>query len=372
MDLFVYGTLTSTEMMTAVAGPGIQTCKPAKLNGYKVSQLAGNVVPGIHANPGASADGLLWSNLTKTQMARLDLFEGGFGYALSDMVVEIDEGPVNCKGYLPPTDTPDNQEPWSLDDWAAKHLAPTLLAIEELFSHDPLPDASSLQRMWPMIEARSWAKHRAKSVPPATIRRDAKQADFRVLSASAPRGSFFRFQSQKITHERFLGGHCGPIEREAFVGIDAALLLPYDPIRKKVALVEQVRLGPAVRRDPNPWMLEPIAGIIDARETPEVAAVREAQEEAGLRLERLEKVASYYPSPGASSDYFFTFIGICDLPMEQPYAGGLPEEGEDLRIHTISLSDALDLIDSGEIATGPLHHLLCWLALHQARFATVS
>ena len=40
-------------------------------------------------------------------------------------------------------------------------------------------------------------------------------------------------------------------------------------------------MGPFAQDDPAPWILEPVAGMIDAGETPETAALRELREEAG-------------------------------------------------------------------------------------------
>jgi len=173
-----------------------------------------------------------------------------------------------------------------------------------------------------------------------------------------------------VTHQQFDGTRSHVLVREAFFGVDAAIVLPYDPVRDRVLLVEQARMGPAARRDPNPWMLEPIAGIVDARETPEDAALREAKEEAGLDVRHLEPAGHYYPSPGASTDHFYTYVGLCDLPMGASYLGGLPNEAEDLRLHPLSFEDAMALANTGEIETGPTLHLLYWLAFHRDRLRT--
>ena len=52
-------------------------------------------------------------------------------------------------------------------------------------------------------------------------------------------------------------------------------------------LIEQFRVG-AMRGDDSPWMLELIAGIVEAGES---ILHREAEEEAGCRLGRLEQIA---------------------------------------------------------------------------------
>ncbi|MEO1638223.1 MAG: gamma-glutamylcyclotransferase [Pseudomonadota bacterium] len=371
MDLFVYGTLRSHALMAAVAGPGVLDPVQARLNSYAVVPLEGNVVPFVRPADGQIAEGLLWRDLSPAQMARLDAYEGAFGYELGPVLVDADGQQLTAQCYLPPPNLIAGEGEWSLSEWEAGHLAPAVLAAKEVFSHNPIPDHASLRRMWPMIEARAWARHRA-AVTPAAHRHAPDGDDFVRADARPPQGQFFRFQSVDINHRTFTGDRSDTMTREVFVGVDAAIVLPYDPVRDKVLLVEQARVGPHLRHDPNPWMLEPVAGIIDARETPEGAALRETQEEAGLRDVELIKAGSFYVSPGSTTDYFYTFIGLCDLPQDAPYLGGLPEEGEDLRLHPLPFETALALADTGEIQTGPAVYLIHWLLRHRDRLRAAS
>ncbi|KQB97959.1 hypothetical protein AL073_03320 [Loktanella sp. 1ANDIMAR09] len=366
MDLFVYGTLRSQDLMTAVCGGPVRAAVPADLPDYGVFPVDGNVVPFIAPQRGARAQGLVYEGLDDQQMARLDLYEGAFGYRFVAVEVTTATGPREVKCYLPPEDVAPGVGAWSLAVWEADHVAPAVLAATELFSYDPLPSFAVARAMWPMIEARAWSKHRAKAAP-ATQRYTAQPADFQITAARAPQGRFFRFESVDVMHRKFTGGRSDVLVREGFVGTDAAVVLPYDPVRDRVLLVEQARLGPRLRHDPNPWMLEPVAGIVDARETPQAAALRECKEEAGVTVTRLEEAGAFYVSPGASTDYFYTYVGLCDLPQTEAYLGGLDDEAEDLRLHPLAFDAALALADSGEIATGPALFLLYWILRHKAR-----
>ncbi len=61
-------------------------------------------------------------------------------------------------------------------------------------------------------------------------------------------------------------------------------------------------------------------------------ARREAVEEAGLVLGRLLPITRYLPSPGGSDELVHLYLGSCDSEG----AGGihgLPDEGEDIRVH---------------------------------------
>ena len=99
MDLFVYGTLKSHALMAAVAGPGPMLPIAASLADYAVYPVAGNVVPFIAPIAGGQAQGLVWQDLTAAQMARLDAYEGAFGYGFGPVEVQTAEGVRTCLLY---------------------------------------------------------------------------------------------------------------------------------------------------------------------------------------------------------------------------------------------------------------------------------
>ena len=125
-----------------------------------------------------------------------------------------------------------------------------------------------------------------------------------------PYSCFFAVEEHDVSFQKFDGTQSAVVTRAAFVSSDAAIVLPYDPVRDRVLLVEQFRAGPYIRGDRYPWCLEPIAGLIDAGETPSQAALREAKEEAGLDLHRLELISQTYPSPGSSAEFFHLYLGL--------------------------------------------------------------
>ena len=91
---------------------------------------------------------------------------------------------------------------------------------------------------------------------------------------------FFSVEEHSLSYRKFNKKQSAVIRRGVLVSSDAVIVLPYDPINDRVLLIEQFRTGPYVKGDEEPWVLEPIAGLIDAGETPEGAGIREAQEEA--------------------------------------------------------------------------------------------
>jgi nudix-type nucleoside diphosphatase (YffH/AdpP family) len=117
---------------------------------------------------------------------------------------------------------------------------------------------------------------RAAQTAPATQRRVAVPGDVAVLTRAERFAGFFAVEEQGLRFRRFDGALSDPVNREAFVSGDAVTVLPYDPVRDRVLLIEQFRVGPHLRGDANPWQLEAIAGRIDDGETAEATAIRKA------------------------------------------------------------------------------------------------
>ena len=173
---------------------------------------------------------------------------------------------------------------------------------------------------------------------------------------------FFSVEEHDLTYQKFNNEQSNVVTRSTLVSSDAVIVLPYDPINDRILLIEQFRAGPYVKGDENPWVLEPIAGLIDEGETPESAGIREAQEEAHLEIKRLELVARSYPSPGISTEFFHQYIGLVSLPEETNLVSGLESEAEDIRSHIFSYEEFYKMIVEGEMNVGPAILLGLWLS----------
>ncbi len=370
MGLFLYGTLMHAPLFEALAGGPVAGARrlEARLAGHRVERVADARYPLIRQAEGGEATestwatGHLWIDLDPAVRARLDAYELAFGYALCRIEVQSAQGPLVAEAYFPPEGLQGSGELWSLDDWLAGEGDEMVLAAEEIAAHDPPLSPAEIARQWPMITARAAARARAARTPvPAQRRHAATPGDYDWRRLRPPSGGFFKLDAMEMAHRRFDGSRATGLTREVLVGVDAALVLPYDAARDRVLLVEQFRTGPARRGDRNPWTLEPVAGIVDGDESPEEAARREAFEEAGIAAMALEAMFAFYPSPGSSSDHFQCFLGLCDLPDDHPAFGGLEAESEDLRLHILPRADALGLIEKGEVTAGPLIAMLYWL-----------
>ena len=187
--------------------------------------------------------------------------------------------------------------------------------------------------------------------------------DVEILERESCFSGFYKLDRLSLRHRQFAGGMGPVLSRELFVRHDAVCVLPYDPQRDTVVLIEQFRVG-AMAKSENPWLLELVAGLIDKDEQPEEVALREAIEEADLALTSLWPITQYYPSPGGSDERVHLFIGRCDSEG----AGGvhgLAEEGEDIRVHVWPLEAALDAVKDGRIENAASIIALQWLALNR-------
>ena len=178
---------------------------------------------------------------------------------------------------------------------------------------------------------------------------------------------FFSVEEHDLTYQKFNNERSNIVTRSTLVSSDAVIVLPYDPVNDRILLIEQFRSGPYVKGDKHPWVLEPIAGLIDEGETPESAGIREALEEAHLEIKRLELVARSYPSPGISTEFFHQYIGIVELLDSSNLIAGLQSENEDIRSHIFEYEQFFEMIESGKVKVGPLILLGLWLSKNRNR-----
>ena len=190
--------------------------------------------------------------------------------------------------------------------------------------------------------------------------------DVEVVSRHRSHSKFYAMDEIELTHTRFDGTQSGQMNRSVVLASRAVILLPYDPIRDRVLLIEQFRVGPYARGDAHPWMLEPVAGMIDPGEDAEMAATREAMEEANIKIERLLPVADVYPSPGISSEFHKHYVGLCDLADDVTGLAGLAGENEDIKSHIVSADQLFQARREGRLQNAPLTLLALWLEVSRA------
>ncbi len=197
------------------------------------------------------------------------------------------------------------------------------------------------------------------------------QNDGRVepLERSTVYDGYFRVDRYRLRHKLFAGGWSEEITREVFERGHAAAVLPYDPLRDAVVLIEQFRVG-AYAAGLDPWVIEAVGGIIEAGESPEQVARREAEEEAGCTITALEPIGRVFSSPGGCSETLSLFCGRVDAAGPGGLFG-LTQEQEDIRAFTLSREAALERLAKGEIINATAVIVLQWLALNHGRLRRI-
>src|SRR5437660_7000011 len=121
-----------------------------------------------------------------------------------------------------------------------------------------------------------------------------------VLNQRVVFDDVFKIREATVRHELFNGQMSGPLRRLVFERGDSAAALLLNRDTQKVILIEQFRY-PTYKKGPG-WLLEVVAGIVDQGEQPEETIRREVREEVGYQVSDLQAIATFYVSPGGSSE----------------------------------------------------------------------
>ncbi len=360
-DLFIYGTLGHPALIRAVIGR-VPPRQKAVLPGYRVEAVRGETWPA--ALPGGNgAAGQLLSGLDAGEVARLTYYEEAFGFRARRVKVSIvGGGQAQAIAFFGPQDTV-GDGPWSLRRWALRWGDTAASAASDMMRDFGRREPAMAARRYPQLLIRGGARVRAVAeTRPTGLRRKATERDTVVEALRVPYADYFAVEETDVRFRRFDGTMSAPLTRAVFISGDASVVLPYDPVRDRVLVIEQFRAGPMARGDRQPWLIEAVAGRVDGGESPEDAALREAREEAGLDIVQLIPASRYYPSPAAKAEYLYTYIGLADLPDGTEGVAGVPGEGEDIRSHLVSFDRLMQLVETGEIDNAPLIILALRLA----------
>lgn len=98
------------------------------------------------------------------------------------------------------------------------------------------------------------------------------------------------------------------------------------------------------RQPTGKTLVELPAGTLEAGEPPEVCAERELQEEIGFKPAKLTKLGGFFSAPGFCTEYLHLFLAEGLTPNQMQ-----ADEDEHIEVLSISLEEALQLIDNGTI-----------------------
>ncbi|NWG25936.1 MAG: NUDIX hydrolase [Pseudorhodoplanes sp.] len=126
----------------------------------------------------------------------------------------------------------------------------------------------------------------------------------------------------------------------------AICVLPCHPQRRTAVLVRQLR-APVLYASGQHETLEAIAGIVE-EDDPAQCARREAEEEAGLALDTLDRLFTGWTMPGLSTERMHFFLATYSGEARRA-RGGAAGEHEDVLAVEIALTELARMVDAGQL-----------------------
>ena len=185
---------------------------------------------------------------------------------------------------------------------------------------------------------------------------------FKILNKKNIHNGFFKMNEITLKYKKYDGSWSNEIKRELFGGAQVSAVLPYDPINKKIVLIQQFRPG-TISRDSNNYLDEIVAGIIDPGETPKDTAIRECLEETGCKVKNLRSIQGYFPAPGSSESFYHLFLAEVIAPNKEAIRG-LENENEDILVKSYTFEQVKEKMEKNEILNGLTLIALQWFFLN--------
>ena len=185
-----------------------------------------------------------------------------------------------------------------------------------------------------------------------------------VTGSTRLHDGFVRLEQLRIRVER--DGH-EPIEfeREVHDHGHAVGVLPVDAARRTAVVVRQLRVPIMITDDPDPFLIEACAGIIDPEDPdPETACRREGEEELGIRVGDMRSIGRVYLCPGTVTEAITLYLASY-TEADRVSAGGGIDEDEDIDVIEVPLAELDRALARGEIRDAKLMMLLQALKLSQ-------
>ena len=184
---------------------------------------------------------------------------------------------------------------------------------------------------------------------------------YKIIEKKNLYSGFFNLNKFEFTHQKHDGTWTDKVEREVFSGAEVSTLLPFDPIRKEIILLQQFRAGVISRYDDD-YLYEIVAGIIDKNELPEEAAKRECLEETGCNVNKIIPIQSYFPAPGSSESYYHLYLGHVNS-FDGVKIMGLKTENEDILVKAFNINEVKEMLKNKKIKNGVTLIALQWFFL---------
>ena len=152
--------------------------------------------------------------------------------------------------------------------------------------------------------------------------------------------------------------------RESYDRGNGAAVLLYNKKKQTVILISQFRMPTYMNGNETGLMIEVTAGLLDG-DDPQTCVIKEAEEESGFRVKKVEKVFEAYMSPGAVTEIIHFYIAAYDDKDKVSEGGGIAAEQEDITVLELDFKKALDMVSKGEIKDAKTIMLLQHLMINK-------
>lgn len=169
----------------------------------------------------------------------------------------------------------------------------------------------------------------------------------------------FKVDAATLRFERYDGTMTPPVERLVFERGDSVAALVRLRDDDRLLFTEQFRF-PTMEKGPG-WLVEIFAGSVEPGETPDATLRRELEEELGYRAEQVEAIATFYLSPGGSSERVWLYYVETSESARVSAGGGIVAEHEDIRIVAMSSAEARVALDDHRFGDAKTIIALQWL-----------
>ena len=129
-------------------------------------------------------------------------------------------------------------------------------------------------------------------------------------------------------------------------GHGAAVLL-YNLEKRSIVLIRQFRF-PVWTLGEEGFLLEVPAGMVE-KENPEETVRNESEQETGFIIDEPRFLFRAFATPGSVTEQIYFYVATYNSSRRIGNGGGLEEEGEDIEVLEVTIDQAVEWIESGEI-----------------------
>jgi nudix-type nucleoside diphosphatase (YffH/AdpP family) len=172
---------------------------------------------------------------------------------------------------------------------------------------------------------------------------------------------FCKVDELMVSHQKLDGSMSADQRRLIFERGDSAAVLLFNTDRKCLVLVKQFKAPTLGKGLEGGWVAETVAGIIEPYEAPEATAVRETFEETGYKIKQLKLIAEFFSSPGGTSERIYLYYAAVRDEDKKGDGGGRKDEGEDIEVLHVPLSEVVESMSSKQIEDPKLLIGAMWL-----------